>query len=80
MPYLAQGLELTALAAVVIGGVSVLGGSGTVVGAALGAVTLATLDNGLVLLGASEFVREFIQGADIVLAVVIDAMLQRRMR
>jgi rhamnose transport system permease protein len=80
VPYLAQGLELTALAAVVVGGVSVLGGSGTVVGAAIGAVTLATLDNGLVLLGASEFARLFIQGAAIVLAVVVDAVLQRRIR
>ena len=52
VPYLAQGLELTALAAVVVGGVSVLGGSGSVIGAAVGAAALATLDNGLVLLGA----------------------------
>ncbi len=80
VPYLAQGLELTALAAVVIGGVSVLGGSGTIFGAALGAVTLAALDNGLVLLGASEFARQFIQGAAIVIAVVIDAVVQRRIQ
>jgi rhamnose transport system permease protein len=80
VPYLAQGLELTALAAVVVGGVSVLGGSGTALGAAIGAVTLATLDNGLVLLGASEFARELMQGAAIVVAVVVDALLQRRLR
>ena len=78
VPYLAQGLELTALAAVVVGGVSVLGGSGSVVGAAVGAAALATLDNGLVLLGASEFIRQFIQGAAIVVAVVVDAVIQRR--
>ena len=47
---LASGWELTSLAAAVIGGVSVAGGSGTVVGAALGAVVLAAIDNGLVLL------------------------------
>jgi rhamnose transport system permease protein len=80
VPYLAQGLELTTLAAVVVGGVSVLGGSGTILGAALGAVTLATLDNGLVLLGSSEFIRQFIQGAAIIIAVVIDAVIQRRIR
>jgi rhamnose transport system permease protein len=80
VPYLAQGLELTALAAVVIGGVSVLGGSGSVVGAAIGAVTLAALDNGLVLLGASEFVRQLIQGLAIVVAVVVDAVIQRRVQ
>ena len=78
VPYLAQGLELTTLAAVVLGGVSVLGGSGSVTGAALGALTLATIDNGLVLLGASEFIRQFIQGTLIVVAVVVDAVLQRR--
>jgi rhamnose transport system permease protein len=80
VPYLAQGLELTALAAAVIGGVSVLGGSGSVAGAAIGAVALAALDNGLVLLGAPEAVRLFIQGIAIVIAVVVDAIIQRRVR
>jgi rhamnose transport system permease protein len=80
VPYLAQGYELTALAAVVIGGVSVLGGSGSVIGAAVGAVTLAALDNGLILLGASEFARQFIQGSAIVIAVVVDALVQRRVQ
>lgn len=80
VPYLAQGLELEVLAAVVIGGVSVLGGSGTVVGAAIGAVTIATLDNGLVLLGSSEFTRRFIQGSAIVVAVSVDAVIHRRIR
>jgi rhamnose transport system permease protein len=80
VPYLAQGLELTTLAAVVLGGVSVLGGSGTVIGAAIGAITLATLDNGLVLLGASEFTRQLIQGLAIILAVVVDSVIQRRVR
>jgi rhamnose transport system permease protein len=79
VPYLAQGLELTALAAVVLGGVSVLGGSGSVVGAALGAVAIATIDNGLILLGVSEFARQLTQGLLIVLAVILDALLQRRM-
>lgn len=78
VPYLAQGLELTVLAAVVIGGVSVLGGSGNVVGAAIGAVAITAIDNGLVLLGASDFLRQFIQGAAIVVAVVVDALVQRR--
>ena len=80
VPYFAQGLELTTLAAVVIGGVSVLGGSGTALGAAIGAITLATLDNGLILLGASEFVRQFIQGSAIVIAVIVDALVQQRIR
>jgi rhamnose transport system ATP-binding protein len=78
VPYLAQGLELTALAAVVLGGISVLGGSGNVFGAAIGALTIATIENGLVLLGASEFVREFVYGTTIVAAVIVDAVIQRR--
>jgi rhamnose transport system permease protein len=80
VPYLAQGLELTALAAVVVGGVSVLGGSGNVVGAAVGAIALATINNGLILLGASDFARQFIEGAAIVIAVIVDAVLQARLR
>jgi len=79
VPYLAQGLELTALAAVVLGGVSVLGGSGSVFGAALGALTIATIENGLVLIGATEFVRQFAYGAIIVLAVITDAVVQQRL-
>lgn len=79
VPYMAQGLELTTLAAVVIGGVSVLGGSGTVLGAAVGAIAIRTIDNGLILVGASDFVRQFVQGAAIVVAVVVDAIAQRRL-
>ena len=72
---LASGWELTSLAAAVIGGVSVTGGSGTVVGAALGAVVLATIDNGLVLLRVPEFWRMFIQGTAIVAAATADVLI-----
>jgi rhamnose transport system ATP-binding protein len=72
---LASGWELASLAAAVIGGVSVAGGSGNVIGAALGAVVLATIDNGLVLLGIPEFWRMFIQGAAIVLAATADVII-----
>jgi rhamnose transport system permease protein len=77
---LADGWELTALAAAVIGGVSVLGGSGSVVGAALGAVVLAMIDNGLVLLGVPEFWRMFLAGSAIVGAVTVDVVIERRIR
>jgi rhamnose transport system permease protein len=77
---LASGWEMSSLAAAVIGGVSVSGGSGTVVGAALGAVVLATIDNGLVLLGVPEFWRMFIQGCAIVAAVAVDAMIAAGIR
>lgn len=78
VPYMAEGLELTTLAAVVIGGVSVLGGSGSVTGAAIGALAIGMIDNGLILIGASDFVRLFIQGAAIVVAVVVDVLIQGR--
>jgi rhamnose transport system permease protein len=72
---LASGWEMSSLAAAVIGGVSVSGGSGSVIGAALGAVVLATIDNGLVLLDVPEFWRMFIQGVAIVAAVAADAVI-----
>ena len=77
---LATGWELTSLAAAVLGGVSVAGGSGSVIGAALGAVVLATIDNGLVLLGIPEFWRMFVQGVAIVLAVGVDVLIATRVR
>jgi rhamnose transport system permease protein len=75
VPYFANGMEMQVLAAAVVGGVSVLGGSGNVIGAAVGAVVMATIENGLILLGASDFVRQFIAGALIVFAVVMDAAI-----
>jgi rhamnose transport system permease protein len=75
---LANGIELQVLAAVVIGGVSIWGGSGSVYGAAIGAIVLATINNGLVLLEVQEFYRLLIQGAAIIAAVAVDALVQRR--
>ncbi|MBV9671991.1 MAG: ABC transporter permease [Verrucomicrobia bacterium] len=72
---LASGWEMASLAAAVIGGVSVTGGSGTVIGAALGALVLATIDNGLVLLGIPEFWRMFVQGSSIVAAAAVDVLI-----
>jgi rhamnose transport system permease protein len=77
---LASGWEMSSLAAAVIGGVSVSGGSGTVLGAALGAIVLSTIDNGLVLLAVSEFWRMFIQGTAIVAAVAVDALIASGIR
>jgi rhamnose transport system permease protein len=77
---LATGWELTSLASAVIGGVSVAGGSGTAVGAALGALVLAAIDNGLVLLRIPEFWRMFIQGSAIVAAVLIDVLIGLQIR
>jgi rhamnose transport system permease protein len=78
--YAGQNYELTAIAACVIGGISVLGGSGNILGAAFGALTLATINNGLVQLQLPEYARLVIQGGVIVLAVMIDAIVQRQAR
>ena len=68
-----SGLELAAIAAAVVGGVSTLGGSGTVMGAFLGAVLIAVLDQSLVRVEQiSEFWRDAILGALILLAVLLD--------
>lgn len=75
---LANGWEMQALAAVVIGGVSIWGGSGSVIGAAIGAIVLATINNGLVLLHVQEFYRLLIQGTAIIVAVGVDAIVQRK--
>lgn len=75
---LANGYELQVLAAVVIGGVSIWGGTGSVYGAIIGAIVLATINNGLVLLHVQEFYRLLIQGVAIVLAVAVDAIVRNR--
>jgi rhamnose transport system permease protein len=66
--------------AVVIGGVNVFGGSGSVLGAMLGALLVATIDNGFTLLRFSEFWKIFFEGAAIVVAVTVDALLNKRLQ
>ncbi|ACI52347.1 Monosaccharide-transporting ATPase [Gluconacetobacter diazotrophicus PA1 5] len=77
---LASGWELSSLAAAVLGGISVAGGSGSVIGAALGAILLSMIDNGLVLLHIPEFWRIFVQGCAIVLAIAADGAVARQVR
>ena len=75
------GLELQSVAAVVVGGVNIFGGSGTAVGAMLGAVLIDLLDQSLIRwLSISEFWRDAILGLLILLAVATDAVLLNRMR
>lgn len=64
--------ELDAIAACVIGGASLMGGRGTVFGACLGALIMASLDNGMSLLYVRDFMQELIKGAILVAAVGID--------
>lgn len=64
--------ELDAIAACVIGGASLMGGRGTVFGACLGALIMASLDNGMSLLNVRDFMQELIKGTILVAAVGLD--------
>ncbi len=66
------GLELDVIAATIVGGTSLAGGEGTILGAILGVLIIGVLRNGLVLTGVSPFAQEFLIGLVIVIAVAID--------
>lgn len=74
------GFELTVIAAAVVGGVSLFGGSGSPLGAVLGAVLLLEIENVLALLKISIFAQQTLQGAAIICAVAIYALLIRRLQ
>jgi rhamnose transport system permease protein len=75
-----RGFEFDVVTAVVIGGVNVFGGSGTVLGATLGALLVATINNGFTLLRISEFWKIFFEGVAIVVAVTFDALFKQRLQ
>jgi len=74
----AYGFELTVIAAVVVGGVAVRGGSGTVLGVALGALTLLVINNGLTLVRVDPLWLQGVYGLVILAAIGIDAYVARR--
>ena len=77
-PTVATGLELEVIAAVIIGGTSLFGGAGSVVGTLIGALFMATLKDGMVLMGLSPFSQGVVSGLVILLAVVAGAVQNRR--
>lgn len=77
-PTTALGKELDVIAAVVIGGGSLSGGSGGILGSMLGAFLMSFLSNGCTLTGVPNYVQEIIVGAIIVLAVAVDEWRRRR--
>jgi ribose transport system permease protein len=79
-PIAGIGYELDAIAAVVIGGTSLLGGSGSVIGTLIGALIMSVLRNGLNLLGVSSYLQQVAIGAVIIVAVLIDMALRRRVQ
>lgn len=64
--------ELDAIAACVIGGTSLMGGSGTIIGAIIGALVMTSLDNGMSLMGMETFWQYIVKGSILVLAVWLD--------
>ena len=79
-PATGQYFELYAIAAVVLGGTSLMGGRGTIVGTIIGALVIGTLNNGLTLMGISSFLKLIITGVVIVAALIIDQLQQRAER
>ncbi len=75
------GLEFAAVGAVVVGGVNIFGGSGTVIGALLGATLVNILDQSLIRwMAISEFWRDFLLGFLILMSVALDAVVMNRLR
>lgn len=76
-PATGESFELNAIAAVVLGGTSLMGGRGSIVGSLIGAFVIGVLSDGLVMLGVSEFWQMVIKGLVIVAAVAIDQLQSR---
>jgi ribose transport system permease protein len=72
--------ELDAIAATVIGGTSLMGGEGTIIGTLIGAFIMGVLRNGLNLLGVSSFIQQIVIGSVIIIAVLVDMALKKRKR
>ena len=77
-PNAGTGYELDAIAAVVIGGASLSGGRGSIVGTVIGALIIGVLNNGLVLLDVSPFWQQVVKGVVILLAVVLDRFSNKK--
>jgi ribose/xylose/arabinose/galactoside ABC-type transport system permease subunit len=71
-PSIGDGMEMTVITAVIIGGTSLNGGSGTILGTALGALLINVLSTGMNLVGVSAYWQKFVTGLIIVVAVGID--------
>ena len=77
-PTAGMGYELDAIAAVVLGGTSLAGGRGRIVGTLIGSIILGVLSTGLILMNVPFFTQLLIKGVVIILAVAIDSLKQRQ--
>ncbi len=78
VPTNADGAELDAIAAVVIGGTSMNGGEGTLVGTLIGTLIIGIVANGLNLLNVPQGAQRMVKGGIIVLAVIVDVIRRKR--
>ena len=78
LPQAGVSYELDAIAAVVIGGTSLSGGTGSVLGTVIGALIIGVINNGLDLLGVSSYYQQVIKGVIIITAVLLDVSRRRR--
>jgi len=76
-PTAADAYELDVIAAVVVGGTSLMGGEGTILGVLVGAAIMQVLRNGLVLVGVSAYWLQVVQGLVIVVAIMLDQLRKR---
>lgn len=79
-PTSGEGLELMAITAVVLGGTSIMGGRGTLIGALLGALLITMIANGLDLMNVGSFVQQIVVGVILALAVVLSELTQTKSR
>ena len=73
-----DGLELDAIASVILGGTSMAGGNGSIVGAVIGSLLIGTINNGLMFFGLSTAQQTVAKGAIIILSVALSALVSLR--
>jgi ribose/xylose/arabinose/galactoside ABC-type transport system permease subunit len=76
-PQAATWIELSVIAAVILGGTSLAGGSGSMIGTFLGVLIMGTLNNGLTLLSVNAYYQEIVRGLVLLLAVALDQLRKR---
>ena len=77
-PIAGLGFEMNVLSAIVLGGVSVTGGKGTIFGAMIGVFIIGVLNNGLIIVGVNEYYQLVIKGVVLLSAVIFDSLQQNR--
>ncbi len=76
-PSSGEGYEMDVITGVVLGGVSINGGEGSILGVVVGVLLMSTLTNGMVLMDISEFWQKFVKGVVLILAVSLDRIVQK---